>query len=269
MTTATSTATVLTALQSAGLVLTLTPDRGLGVTPKARLTEPLRVLIKAHREDLVRWLGRSASNDPTARVDMGIPTSPPAPASTDWQALDKAYQAHHVNCPTCIAAGKGYGLRCGVGAALWAAYDAVDMPVHGKVSARAVGKVSPRVRTEAHTVDPLLTDTGNPASAARTVDPLATDADKSHITARMALFDARGLSAGDSAALINLLMVRDREGDRRGACAECHQLVGYGPGRWKCGDRQHGINDLAGANLGAAFVHVTLHHCQSFKGATP
>jgi hypothetical protein len=178
MTTATSTATVLTALQSAGLVLTLTPDRGLGVTPKARLTEPLRVLIKAHREDLVRWLGRSASNDPTARVDMGIPTSPPAPASTDWQALDKAYQAHHVNCPTCIAAGKGYGLRCGTGAALWAAYDAVDMPVHGKVSARVVGKVSPRVRTEAHTVDPLLTDTGNPASAAR-----------------LALFDARGLSA--------------------------------------------------------------------------
>lgn len=250
MTTATSTATVLTALQSAGLVLTLTPDRGLGVTPKARLTEPLRVLIKAHREDLVRWLGRSASNDPTARVDMGIPTSPPAPASTDWQALDKAYQAHHVNCPTCIAAGKGYGLRCGVGASLWAEYDAADMPMHGKVSARVVGKVSPRVRTEAHTVDPLLTDTGNPASAAR-----------------LALFDARGLTAGDSKALAVKLLVRDMEGDRRGACAECRQLVGYGPGRWKCGDRQHGINDLAGANLGAAFVHVTLHHCQSFKGA--
>lgn len=149
MTTATSTATVLTALQSAGLVLTLTPDRGLGVTPKARLTEPLRVLIKAHREDLVRWLGRSASNDPTAMADMGIPVTPPAPASTDWQALDKAYQAHHVNCPTCIAAGKGYGLRCGVGAALWAAYDAADMPLRGQVPARAVGKVSPRVRTEA------------------------------------------------------------------------------------------------------------------------
>ncbi len=39
-----------------------------------------------------------------------------------WHDLDKAYQAHHFNCPTCIAAGKGYGLRCGAGAALYTAY---------------------------------------------------------------------------------------------------------------------------------------------------
>lgn len=50
----------------------------------------------------------------------------PKKTATDWQALDKAYQAHHVNCPTCIAAGKGCGLRCGTGAALWAAYDSTD-----------------------------------------------------------------------------------------------------------------------------------------------
>jgi hypothetical protein len=44
----------------------------------------------------------------------------------DWQALDAAYLAHHFNCPTCIAAGRGerYGLRCGTGAALWRAYTA-------------------------------------------------------------------------------------------------------------------------------------------------
>jgi len=39
-----------------------------------------------------------------------------------WLALDQAYQAHHFKCPTCKAAGLGYGLRCGVGAALWTAY---------------------------------------------------------------------------------------------------------------------------------------------------
>lgn len=253
MTTATSTATVLTALQSAGLVLTLTPDRGLGVTPKARLTEPLRVLIKAHREDLVRWLGRSASNDPTARAVTGIPISPPAPASTDWETLDKAYQAHHVGCPTCIAAGKGYGLRCGVGASLWAAYDAVDMPVHGKVSARVAPVTPPSHSWDAPTVD----------------QPPLSDAENTRNAARLALFDARGLTAADAERLVSKLLVRDREGDNRGCCAECRQLVGNGPGRWKCGDRKQGINDLAGANLGAAFVHVTLHHCQSFKGATP
>ncbi len=43
---------------------------------------------------------------------------------TDWHALDAAYLAHHFNCPTCIAAGRGsrYGQRCGAGMALWAIY---------------------------------------------------------------------------------------------------------------------------------------------------
>lgn len=248
MTTATSTATVLTALQSAGLVLTLTPDRGLGVTPKARLTEPLRVLIKAHREDLVRWLGRSASNDPTAMADMGIPMSPPAPASTDWQALDKAYQAHHVNCPTCIAAGKGYGLRCGVGSALWASYDAVDMPQPAKVQP---APASP---------DPVATTTATCA------EPTAVEAERT--AKRLALFVARGLTAAEAERLADKLLMRDREGDRRGACAECINLKGTGPGRWQCVDNNSpAINELAGANLSAAFVHLNLHRCKSIKGA--
>jgi hypothetical protein len=43
---------------------------------------------------------------------------------TDWRELDRAYLAHHVMCKTCQAAGRGrtYGLRCGVGAALWSSY---------------------------------------------------------------------------------------------------------------------------------------------------
>ena len=50
--------------------------------------------------------------------------APEHPAAVAWQALDKAYQAHHVKCPICIAAGRGirYGLRCGTGASLWTAY---------------------------------------------------------------------------------------------------------------------------------------------------
>jgi hypothetical protein len=50
---------------------------------------------------------------------------PPAPANLiDWHVLDAAYMAHHFNCNTCIAAGRGsrYGLRCGAGETLWLAY---------------------------------------------------------------------------------------------------------------------------------------------------
>jgi hypothetical protein len=46
-------------------------------------------------------------------------------AMTDWRVLDKAYQLHHWTCATCRAAGQGYGLRCGTGAALWTRYEAL------------------------------------------------------------------------------------------------------------------------------------------------
>ena len=50
------------------------------------------------------------------------PNSPPDPNA--WRELAQAYHAHHLKCSTCIAAGRGavYGLRCGVGAALWVNY---------------------------------------------------------------------------------------------------------------------------------------------------
>jgi len=44
--------------------------------------------------------------------------------ATDWQALRNAYYSHHQQCHACICAGKGYGLRCGAGSSLWAAYSA-------------------------------------------------------------------------------------------------------------------------------------------------
>ena len=41
-----------------------------------------------------------------------------------WQAADKAYQLHHVNCPTCAAAGRKPGelQRCPTGSELWEQY---------------------------------------------------------------------------------------------------------------------------------------------------
>jgi hypothetical protein len=102
-----------------------------------------------------------------------------------------------------------------------------------------------------------------------TVDqPPLTDAENTRNAARLALFDARGLGVDVATRLVDKLLTRDREGDHRGCCAECRQLVGNGPGRWRCADQSptH-INELAGANLGAVFVHLNLHRCNSIKGA--
>lgn len=47
---------------------------------------------------------------------------PPLAAPVDWRPLAQEYHLHHFRCPTCQAAGRGYGMRCGVGAALWVRY---------------------------------------------------------------------------------------------------------------------------------------------------
>jgi hypothetical protein len=108
-------------LRGAGLNLSLAPAGGLAVAPSSHLTDDLRVLIRDSKDLLIDWV--KAAND----ADSAAPEPPSNPASlTDWHALDAAYLAHHFNCPTCIAAGRGsrYGQRCGAGMALWRAYAA-------------------------------------------------------------------------------------------------------------------------------------------------
>jgi hypothetical protein len=80
--------------------------------------------LRAHKADIVALLASEASNDPDP------PVTEPAPATRQshqewvqtWQPLADAYHAHHFACAVCVAAGKGFGLRCGAGAALWLTY---------------------------------------------------------------------------------------------------------------------------------------------------
>jgi len=80
------------------------------------LTEDLRELIRNNKALLIDWL-RSENE-----ANSHAPDPPDNPA--DWKELASAYLAHHFNCTTCIAAGRGaqYGKRCGAGTALWRAY---------------------------------------------------------------------------------------------------------------------------------------------------
>ena len=102
-------------LHHAGLTVSLVTNGGLGVSPASRLTDDLRALIRDNKPFLLDWL--TAANDPDPAPE------PPADPNA-WRELSKAYNAHHVDCHACIAAGRGtqYGLRCGAGAALWINY---------------------------------------------------------------------------------------------------------------------------------------------------
>ena len=50
--------------------------------------------------------------------------------TTDWHTADKDYQAHHMACAQCIAAGANAGRsqRCPTGQALWDTYNQAGMP---------------------------------------------------------------------------------------------------------------------------------------------
>lgn len=108
-------ASVVAQLTDAGLNLSLAPAGGLAVAPSSHLTADLRDLIRSSKAVLIDWL--TAAND-TASHASDPPVNP-----QDWKELAAAYHAHHFNCPTCIAAGRGsrYGQRCGAGTALWRA----------------------------------------------------------------------------------------------------------------------------------------------------
>jgi len=111
-----SASAIVERLHSAGLNLSLAPTGGLAVAPSSHLTEDLRALIRSSKAQLIDWL--TAVNDAASHA----PDPPDDPQ--DWKELAAAYHAHHFNCTTCIAAGRGsrYGQRCGVGMALWRAY---------------------------------------------------------------------------------------------------------------------------------------------------
>ena len=111
-----SASAIVEQLQGVGLNLSLAPTGGLAVSPSSHLTEDLRALIRSSKTKLIDWL--TAANDAASHA----PDPPSDPLK--WKELAAAYHAHHFDCPTCIAAGRGrqYGLRCGAGAALWRAY---------------------------------------------------------------------------------------------------------------------------------------------------
>lgn len=109
--------------QASGVALRLVGGKVKACGPReavARLLAPLR----EHRAALADAL--------QAEPVESLPSKPAdaAPVPTGWHALDAAYLAHHLNCPTCIAAGRGsrYGFRCGTGAALWRAYSEAPLP---------------------------------------------------------------------------------------------------------------------------------------------
>ncbi len=109
--------------QASGVALRLVHGKVKANGPREAIARLLAPLCE-HRAALAEAL-QAEPVEPSPSAPAGA-----APEPADWHALDAAYLAHHFNCPSCIAAGRGsrYGLRCGTGAALWRAYSEAQLP---------------------------------------------------------------------------------------------------------------------------------------------
>ena len=107
--------------ESVGLVMQLTPQNGISVSPAKHLTPDLRDLIRQHRAGLVEFLAAQAAPTDTAQAHEPAPAADP---NELWRQADHAYLNHHFGCRVCCSAGKGYGRRCPTGLDLWTAYEA-------------------------------------------------------------------------------------------------------------------------------------------------
>ena len=81
--------------------------------------------LRGEAESVAKWAGILRPHKAELIALLAEPTQG---APVHWQTLRNAYYQHHAGCSTCIAAGKGYGLRCGTGAALWAHYGSNKAP---------------------------------------------------------------------------------------------------------------------------------------------
>jgi hypothetical protein len=80
----------------------------------------------AHKNAQLGSVGEAVNDPDPPTAAPPTPTNPVKQTHQEWvatwQPLADAYHLHHFACPTCIAAGKGFGLRCGAGASLWVSY---------------------------------------------------------------------------------------------------------------------------------------------------
>lgn len=104
-------------------------------TPRHELTPKLKAASEAlDRQIVAAGLSLTPSTHPVLRLATNQTPKQSSPHAkrpevekpwhrlgSAWCVLAEAYNAHHVTCNVCIAAGRGagYGLRCGVGASLW------------------------------------------------------------------------------------------------------------------------------------------------------
>jgi hypothetical protein len=192
--------------------------------------------------------GRVASVANVAREidEVGI-VAQQRPAPSMREAHDR-YMAHHWGCPTCSAAGQGYGQRCAEGARLWDAYnDAAQRERAGREAAKRQQMASAPDLPALSDEDRRRLWWGQPASAE----------ELERMAARVERGERLGLSQHEADALADRLHLRDRDRDDRHLCVECCHVRADGDG-WRCA--------VVKGPIPREWVTHRLQRCPDFEG---
>jgi hypothetical protein len=188
-------------------------------------------------------LGRVANVADVARkIDEVEREAQTQPAPSMREAHD-AYLAHHWRCPTCCAAGQGYGSRCVEGARLWGAYNEA---VQRERADREAAK-QPAPAPEPPKPDP------RPSWSDYTP---ASEGELARMMKRTEAFERMGLTPDEVDRTVERLLRRDREGDDRRLCIECLHIRSSATG-WRC---------AALGPIPTDWVTILLQRCPTFKG---
>lgn len=119
-------------------------DGILNIRADTQKREKWALILRPHKADLLALVAQEVAHESShataageylqeaetsqTAMSKGADNAPAPVPPQVWRAVRNAYYDHHHRCPTCIAAGKGFGLRCGAGASLWAAYQGTPWP---------------------------------------------------------------------------------------------------------------------------------------------
>ena len=108
-----SAAALIREAQEAGVALRMVSGK-LKAAGELSVVQSWAPHLLEHKLELIDAL---AANDLNPPLEL-------AAAPNAKRELATTHHAHHIGCPTCIAAGRGsqYGQRCGAGMALWRLY---------------------------------------------------------------------------------------------------------------------------------------------------
>jgi len=253
-------------LRSAGLTLALMPDGVLHVTPRSAISDEHRSAIRTARDALVAVLQAEAMQ-PTEAMREAIEERA---AIMEYEGGLARIEAERLAAlqpwPPPLTKSRGEAATATATSAWWLLHYPDREPPQLVSTPPATLAQILKQHPEALAAEPFEWPHPEPdltRQADRSCWPHSRAMNSVEIDTFMGLLGRltdKGLGYDEAEALVDKLLLRDREADDRRLCLECRHLHGW-PSRWRCGNWQQA--DVAREGL-ARDLALLLQRCKGF-----